>query len=356
MHRRALEIAWAMFALLNLVAMVYLSGGDGGTVPFHLIWVSLTIVYGFTVWAIRPTIVILGVVSAATAAVILLEVSDGPTRPDELAEVPLMAAMFVAMVWHARRRAAAESWALRAREREHEFIRDASHHLKTPVALARGYAELVRRQSDVDVDEDAGKLVAELEHMAKIVDDLLLLMDSDRNSDLQVRPVDLRELAVGLADRWNRVVDRRFVVRASVTTWVLGDRERLECALSALLENAVEATADGGLIWLSVSQPGDHALIRVADSGRGLSEPASEHMFERFWSDRGGSGRRGCGLGLPIARSIVETHGGTVDGAFEDGTTVFTIALPVPDLAQLMVASQFTHETREAARSVQVAS
>ncbi len=111
-----------MFAVLNLGAMVLLSGGDGGTIPFHFIWVSLTIVYGFTVWAVRPTVVVLAVVVAATTAAILLEVGEGPTRPDELAEVPLMAAMFVAMVWHARRRVARKStrdWQPRAGARVH---------------------------------------------------------------------------------------------------------------------------------------------------------------------------------------------------------------------------------------------
>ena len=355
MTKRSIEIVLVVFAALNLGAMVLLTGGDGGTIPFHLIWVSLTIGYGFTVWAIRPTIVILAIVVIATGTAILLEVAAGPTRPDELTEVPLMAAMFVAMVWHARRRVAAEEWALRTREREREFIRDASHHLKTPVALARGYADLVRRHSAEDGSEDVSKLIVELDQMTKVVDDLLLLMDSDRQSDLHVRPVDLRELAIGLADRWNHTVDRHFVVRASVTTWALGDRERLECALNALLENAVEATDEGSRIWLGVSQPDDRALIRVADSGRGLSDAASEHMFDRFWSDRGPHGRRGCGLGLPIAKSIAEAHGGTIACSHEDRMTVFTIALPVPEAAELTTAVHLLDEARDA-RGVQVAS
>ena len=350
MTRRTPEIAWALFAAINLCAMLVLTGGDGGTIPFHLIWVSLTIVYGFTVWAIRPTVVILAIVSAATATAILLEVSRGPTRPDELAEVPLMAGMFVAMVWHARRRAAAEERALQTREREREFIRDASHHLKTPVALARGYAELIRRQPGNDACADASRLVAELERMTKIVDDLLLLMDSDRKDDLQLRPVDLQELAVELADRWSRTVDRHFVVRASVTNYVLGDRERLECALNALFENAFEATETGSRIWVAVSQSDERVLIRVADSGRGLSDAACEHMFDRFWSDRGGEGRQGCGIGLPIAKSIVEAHGGTIDGSREDHMTVFTIALPVPDQSDLTTTMQYLNEAHQTRR------
>ncbi|HEY1126892.1 MAG TPA: hypothetical protein VGF83_03955, partial [Actinomycetota bacterium] len=96
------DIAWVLFSLANLYAM--LLWPDWETVPFHFIWVSLTILYGFRVWKARPTTVILAFVMALTGALIWIDVSRGFTPLDELTEVPLMAAMFVAMVWHARRR------------------------------------------------------------------------------------------------------------------------------------------------------------------------------------------------------------------------------------------------------------
>ncbi len=341
-RRYPLEVGLAVFAVLNFAAMVFFVGGDGGTVPFHFIWVSLTIVYGFTVWGIRSTIVVLAIVVVATSAAILLEVAEGPTRPDELTEVPLMAAMFLAMVWHARRRVAAENGAIASREREREFIRDASHHLKTPLALARGYADLVRkRYSDGAADRDTAKLVDELGRLTKIVDDLLLLMDSDGGSEIQRRTIDLRAVAAELADRWNHTVDRHFLVRARGSVWITGDQERLECALNALLENAVEATADGGRVWITVSEADGAARIRVADSGVGFSDAAGKHMFERFWSEHGSNGRRGCGLGLPIARSIVEAHGGSIVVSRVDGMTVFTIELPVPGAVELSQGGRY---------------
>ena len=327
--RYPLEIGWALFAAVNLGAMVVLSGGDGGTIPFHFIWVSLTIVYGFTVWAVRPTFFVLAFVMALTTGAILLEVVGGPTRPDELAEVPLMATMFIAMVWHARRRAAAEQHAIGSREREREFIRDASHHLKTPLALARGYAELIRdRFLDSVQDRDADMLIDELDRLTKIVNNLLLLMDSDGKSGIQRRPVDLQALIADVTDRWS-TVNRQFAVYAAEPVPFVGDRERLECALDALLENAVEATESDDRIWVAVSHSDGLARIRVADEGRGISENASEHMFERFWSERGRHHRRGCGLGLAIVENIVEAHQGTIDVARRDGVTVFTLELPV---------------------------
>ncbi len=340
-HRHLLEIGLALFAVVNLGAMLLLSGGDGGTIPFHFIWVSLTIVYGFAVWPVRPTVVILALVMASTAAAIMLEVATGPTRPDELAEVPLMASMFVAMVWHARRRVAAEQRAIGSREREREFIHDASHHLKTPLALARGYAELIRGKFLDRVQEtDADKLIHELDRLTKTVDSLLLMMDTDAGSEIQRRPMDLRELVVSVSDRWDGTVDRRFLVYVDEPSRIVGDRERLECALDALLENAVEATEDGGRIWVAVSQANGTARIRVADDGRGFSSGAAGHMFERFWSERGRHHRRGCGLGLAIVKSIVDAHGGTIDVARRDGITVFTIELPFPDAPELAAAAQ----------------
>jgi hypothetical protein len=89
-----------LFSIANLEAMFLFP--DWETVPFHFIWVSLTILYGFRVWKARPTLVILAFVMGLTGALIWIDVLKEFTPLDELTEVPLMAAMFLAMVWHAR--------------------------------------------------------------------------------------------------------------------------------------------------------------------------------------------------------------------------------------------------------------
>ena len=99
----------------------------------------------------------------------------------------------------------------------------------------------------------------------------------------------------------------------------MGGRERLECALDALVESAVEATESNTRIRVAVSHADGLARIRIADEGRGISESASEHMFERFWSERPRHHGRGCGLGLAIVKSIVEAHNGTIDVAQREG-------------------------------------
>ena len=96
-----LDAAWAAFSALNLAAIFLFPGWE--TVPFHFIWISVTLLYGFRTWAPKPTLTVLAVVMAATAVGIGLDVMRGSEPPAELTEVPLMAAMFLAMVWHARR-------------------------------------------------------------------------------------------------------------------------------------------------------------------------------------------------------------------------------------------------------------
>src|SRR5256885_14471566 len=97
-----LDVAWGVFTVLNLVAMMVFK--DWETVPFHFIWVSLTILYGLRVWPSGPTLAVLCAIVALTGLGIYADISGGFQQAAELTEVPLMAAMFLAMVWHARRR------------------------------------------------------------------------------------------------------------------------------------------------------------------------------------------------------------------------------------------------------------
>src|SRR5438552_4964326 len=138
-----IDVAWALFSIANLAAMFVFPSWE--TVPFHFIWVSLTLLYGFRVWHLRPTLAVLGAVMLFTALLISIDIRSGDQPLDELTEVPLMAAMFLAMVWHARRRLAAmeeieriSEKNARLLEREQRFVQDASHELRTPITVALG--------------------------------------------------------------------------------------------------------------------------------------------------------------------------------------------------------------------------
>jgi hypothetical protein len=132
LRRRWLEIAWVVFAIANAVAMAWWEWWE--TIPFHFIWVSLTLLYGLRVWRIGPTLGVLGVVALSTGVLIARDAFDGVQGWPELTEVPLMSAMFLAMVWHAQRRQQAlwevEELAESRRsllERQERFLHDASH-------------------------------------------------------------------------------------------------------------------------------------------------------------------------------------------------------------------------------------
>src|ERR1041384_3370856 len=165
LRHRAIEAVWFAFAAANLVAMQLWP--DWETIPFHFIWISLTLVYGFRIWAPRPTGIVLGLVIGGTGSLILADAFDGSQLWGELFEVPLMSAMFLAMVWHARRRQDAlgiveQQASERASllERPKRFLHDASHELRTPVTIARGHLEVLKHSNgktspeiDVALDE-----------------------------------------------------------------------------------------------------------------------------------------------------------------------------------------------------------
>src|SRR5215468_8321610 len=156
-HLSWVDIAWVGFVGLNLAAMRLFSSWQ--TVPFLAIWVSLTVIYGFRLWRLQPTILTLAAVTLATGGLIAVQVLRGKQDADYLAEVPLIALMFLVMVWHGRRRLAATEERLAAMEevqrvsrenlqllkQQRRFLQDASHELGTPITVALGHAELIER-------------------------------------------------------------------------------------------------------------------------------------------------------------------------------------------------------------------
>ena len=116
------DIVWAAFVALNLAAMRLLPAWQ--TVPFLAIWVSLTVIYGFRLWRLQPTILTLAAVTLATGGIIFVQVLKGQQDADYLAEVPLIALMFLVMVWHGRRRLAATEERLTAMEQVQQISQE----------------------------------------------------------------------------------------------------------------------------------------------------------------------------------------------------------------------------------------
>jgi two-component system OmpR family sensor kinase len=336
-RRRWVELLWAAFA----AAMVGLTIAvpDWETVPFHLVWVSLTLLYGLRPWELRPTAAVLVAVCAGTGGALALAVARDRATVDELAEVPLMGAMFVAMVWHARRHRAAMAEVRRLAENEHRllerqrgFIRDASHELRTPITIARGHAELMARDArGTQVGEDAQVVLDELGRLERISERLLLLATAEQPGLLALEPVRADAFVRDLARRWVPTAPRRWEVAVGATGELLADADRLALALDALLENAVQHTGEGDRIRVEARPEGGDLVVEVTDSGPGIPPEQLGRIFERFARADPGRGRRtgGTGLGLAIARAIVEAHGGTISAESEPGAgATFRVRLP----------------------------
>jgi len=307
LRRYSVELGWVAFAALNFVAMPF--AGEWETVPFHFVWVSLTIVYGFRVWRLWPTAAALSGVVVVSGVALVGMSGKGQVATAELTEVPLMGAMFVAMVWHARRRQAALEELRRATERERDFVRDASHELRTPITIARGHAELIR---GAEVGEqtvaDAEIVLDELSRLERVAERLLLLAAVEHPNFLRPSLIDVDALVIEAGRRWSASAQRDWRVHADAGGVVAADGERLSYALDALIENAVKVTRDGGAIGIRAWRDGDAAVIEIRDDGPGIAPEHRDRVFDRFAR----ANRGGTGLGLPIVKAIVEAHDGSI--------------------------------------------
>jgi signal transduction histidine kinase len=366
-----LDAAWAAFSAVNLLAIFRFENWE--TVPFHFIWISFTLLYGFRTWAIRPTLAVLGVVMATTGAAIGVDVSRGTEPLAELTEVPLMAAMFAAMVWHARRKLIAERESRRVGEEnarllatQRRFLQDASHQLRTPITIALGHAELLAGDlTGGQEGHDIEVVLGELNQLRRIAERLLVIAAAEGPEFLQAEPVELDAFVLEILRRWRPTADRRWQLGRLDKVTVRADRERLGLAVDALLENAVRHTASGDVIKLSVAAagPGRPVRLSVADTGQGIAAGLLPHVFDRFRSGDASAGNgdgaagsgdasagsgdasagngagswagsgppRGTGLGLALVSAVARAHGGDTAVRSEPGLgSEFELLLPAP--------------------------
>jgi signal transduction histidine kinase len=334
LRRNYVEVGWAFFALANWAAMI--AWPDWETVPFHFVWISLTIVYGFRVWSGPVTYAVLSIVILATGASIMADAFNGIQLWGELFEVPLMSAMFLAMVWHARRRLAALEQvqgvaAVRASllQRQQRFLHDASHELRTPVTIARGHLELLRWEAPDTPELDVA--LDELGRMERIIDRLLLLAKAEQPGFVTFAEVELESFLSDVFMRWSEVAPRAWRLDVDVSGAILADPEGLRDALDALLENAVKYTEPGDVIELRASAEGDGVAVEVADEGCGVPPEALSRIFERWARADGARSREqgGAGLGLAIVSAIARAHGGACTVESSEHGSVFSLHLPV---------------------------
>lgn len=334
MRRYRVELLWLAFTAASCVAMFVTT--DLRTIPFFLIWISLTIVYGFRLWPLQATLVVLACLSAVTASPMIIQAIRGTHSWDSLLSVPLIATMFLAMVWHARRRVdalrIAQERAEEQRsllERQERFIHDASHELRTPVTIATGHLEMARargtRNGEIDIALD------ELGRINVIIERLLVLAAADQPDFLCVDEIELEPFLEDVFMRWSDVAPRTWQLGPLEPARLLGDRERIRIALDALLENAVKYTHEHDTVELRARRDAlGRILIEVEDEGCGIADEALERIFDRFGRADAARTRAagGVGLGLAIVDAIAKRHGGSCKVRSTPHGSVFALALP----------------------------
>jgi len=217
------------------------------------------------------------------------------------------------------------------------FVSDASHELRTPIAVIRGYADLLARWGKDDAQvmaESVEAIQQEADNMQRLVEQLLFLARGDSGQGaFSPAPLDLAELVREAYEEY-LLIDKnhRYRLRAQEPVPILGDEATLKQALRILTDNAAKYSPKGSIITLSCQENAKgEACLSVQDNGAGIAEEDLPHIFERFYRADPARGRQGggTGLGLAIAKWIVDRHGGYFDVFSREGVgSRITVCLP----------------------------
>jgi len=200
---------------------------------------------------------------------------------------------------------------------QRRFVADASHELRTPVAVVRGNVELLMsgRASGDEAEESLTMIEHESVRMSRLLDELLALARLEESGRAQFQPLDVRTLLEEVAARGRALGDRVIAISGPCDLWVSGDPDLLDQALVNIVRNSVAHTHPQGRIELGCTLADSMVRICVTDDGPGIPEADLDRVFDRFY--RAQSARRdttsgGAGLGLAITQRLVQLHGGTI--------------------------------------------
>lgn len=277
--------------------------------------------------------------------------SRGDWSPHELRIVQWLADQCGRALATARLKAERENWleseqqaraiAEAANHAKDEFVATLSHELRTPLAAVLGWASLLRKNKDADLEE-MRKGIEVIERNARHQNQLLSdLLDTTRivsgKVSLDVSEVDLIAVVENALESVRLAAESKGVRLernlGAIDRVVTGDESRLQQVVWNLLSNAIKFTPRGGCVSVELSRVASYVQIKVSDDGEGIDTNVLPHLFERYRQADGSDSRRhgGLGLGLSIAKSLVELHGGSIE-AMSDGLgkgATFAVLLPV---------------------------
>ena len=218
-----------------------------------------------------------------------------------------------------------------------QFVANASHELKSPVAGMQALSEAIRDAVHDDpamAERFSARLVGEAERLGRLISDLLDLSRLEDPANLSRRSTNLSQIAREQVDEVDAAAGlKKMMLRSAIDgeVWVRGDHQQLGLMVRNLLDNAIRYTPERGTVTLSLSIDEGDAVLSVSDTGIGIPLKSQARVFERFYrvdKDRSRD-RGGTGLGLSIVKHVVELHGGHVslDSELGEGST-FTVRLP----------------------------
>jgi signal transduction histidine kinase len=331
---RPLDISWAVFVVGMLAVM--LAEPRIQTIPYHFIFVGFTLLYGFRLWSPPITGAMLLGITVVTGFLFLDIYLDGRVDVSELAEVPLMPTIVAVMAWHAWRRSVTQNrleklaaLEISRLDRQRDFLRDASHAIRTPITIARGYVEVLGRTvSDTD-RPDIDEVLHQLDRLHRLATRLLSIERLETAEQLLPARIEVADFVRSTQRRWSGRVLRRWRLDVRPSGLLRADAHRLEEALDALVENAVRFTRTSDVIRLGCFRDGGWVVLTVADSGPGVAEDELPRVFDRFYHRHPPGDEPGTGLGLALVRAVAEAHGGTARAARSAlGGAAFTVRLP----------------------------
>lgn len=219
--------------------------------------------------------------------------------------------------------------------RERRFTSDASHELRTPIAVIRAYAEDLLTDTSLSAAQQrkAEVILSECRKMQRMIEQMLTLTRAQEHRyPVEMEQICLNDVLDGVRQAMRPIADSRSITlhfAADDRIELTADQSLITQLLLNLTENAVKYGKDGGDVWVSATRSGSDTVLTVADNGIGISAENLPHIFERFFRADASRDRTGTGLGLSIAEWIVAVHGGSIqaESRLNEGTT-FLVTLP----------------------------
>lgn len=197
---------------------------------------------------------------------------------------------------------------------DQQFVSNASHELKTPIATIRGHVSLIKRrgQQHPEVIPTSLKFIdEESERMQRLVTSLLKLSHANRLEVLGTE-VDLSRLVKDVADRYQTAMAQKLAIHVQRNVFALVNLDSIEQVIVSLLNNAQKYSPASSTIELRLEAVGDEVTLLVIDTGKGIPDEQKPHIFERFYRGKDVAGTAGNGLGLAIVKQLIDVNHGTI--------------------------------------------